>query len=76
MGTGVEPLLLTAPVALAATCAFMLPVATPPNAIAYGSGYVTIGQMVKGGGLINILAVIFITLASMTLLVWVFGLTY
>ncbi|HIW45969.1 MAG TPA: DASS family sodium-coupled anion symporter [Candidatus Yaniella excrementigallinarum] len=76
MGTGVEPLLLTAPVALAATCAFMLPVATPPNAIAYGSGYVTIGQMVKGGGLINILAVILITLASMTLLVWVFGVTY
>src|SRR5699024_10268052 len=76
MGTGVDPLLLTAPVALAATCAFMLPVASPPNAIAYGSGYVTIGQMVKGGGLINILAVILITLASMTLLVWVFGVTY
>lgn len=47
LGTGVEPLMLTAPVALAATCAFMLPVATPPNAIAFGSGYVTIGQMVR-----------------------------
>lgn len=76
MGTGIEPLMLTAPVALAATCAFMLPVATPPNAIAFGSGYVTIGQMVKGGGLINILAVILITLTSMTLLVWVFGIAY
>lgn len=76
MGTGIEPLMITAPVALAATCAFMLPVATPPNAIAFGSGYVTIGQMVKGGGLINILAAILITLTSMTLLVWVFGIAY
>lgn len=75
MGTGVEPLILAAPVALAATCAFMLPVATPPNAIAYGSGYVTIGQMVKGGALLNVAGVVVITLASMTLLVWVFGIT-
>jgi len=75
MGTGIEPLMLTAAVALAATCAFMLPVATPPNAIAFGSGYITIGQMVKGGALINILAVILITITAMTLLVWVFGIT-
>jgi solute carrier family 13 (sodium-dependent dicarboxylate transporter), member 2/3/5 len=75
MGTGVDPLVLAAPVALAATCAFMLPVATPPNAIAYGSGYVTIGQMIKGGFLLNVIGVVIITIASMTLLVWVFGLT-
>lgn len=74
LGTGVAPLMLAAPVALAATCAFMLPVATPPNAIAYGSGYVTIGQMVKGGVLLNIIAAVLISIASMTLLVWVFGL--
>jgi len=76
MGTGIEPLMLTAPVALAATCAFMLPVATPPNAIAFGSGYITIGQMVKGGALLNILAAILITLTAMTLLVWVFDIAY
>lgn len=75
MGTGVDPLVLAAPVALAATCAFMLPVATPPNAIAYGSGYVTIGQMVKGGFWLNIIALVAITVVSMTVLVWVFGLT-
>ena len=74
LGTGVAPLMLAAPVALAATCAFMLPVATPPNAIAYGSGYVTIGQMVKGGVWLNIIAAVLISIASMTLLVWVFGL--
>jgi hypothetical protein len=49
LGLGLDPLLLTAPVALAASCAFMLPVAIPPNAIAYGSGYVTVGQMIRGG---------------------------
>ena len=76
MGTGIDPLMLCAPVALAATCAFMLPVATPPNAIAYGSGYVTVGQMVKGGIWINLIAVVLIIAASMTLLVWVFGLTF
>ncbi|WP_150460276.1 SLC13 family permease [Nesterenkonia ebinurensis] len=75
MGTGVDPLVLAAPVALAATCAFMLPVATPPNAIAYGSGYVTIGQMVKGGALLNIAGVVVVTIISMTLLLWVFGIS-
>lgn len=73
-GTGVEPLMIAAPVALAATCAFMLPVGTPPNAIAYGSGYVTIGQMVKGGVWLNLIGVVVVTVASMTLLVWAFGL--
>ncbi|GAA1151620.1 SLC13 family permease [Nesterenkonia lutea] len=75
MGTGVDPLILAAPVALAATCAFMLPVATPPNAIAYGSGYVTIGQMIKGGIWLNVAGVICITIVTMTILLWVFGLS-
>ncbi len=75
LGTGLDPLILAAPVALAATCAFMLPVATPPNAIAYGSGYVTIGQMIKGGIWLNVAGVICITIVSMTILVWVFGLS-
>ncbi len=57
-------LLLTIPVALSATCAFMLPVATPPNAIAFGSGYVRIGDMIKGGIWLNLIAVVLITLAT------------
>lgn len=76
LGTGIDPLMLAAPVALAASCAFMLPVGTPPNAIAYGSGYVTIGQMVRGGVLLNVAGVVVITMMSMTLLVWVFGLSW
>lgn len=76
MGLGIDPMLLAIPVALAATCAFMLPVATPPNAIAFGSGYVTIGQMIRGGIWLNIGAMLLITLTTMTLAVWVFGLVY
>lgn len=73
VGVGMDPLMLAAPVALAATCAFMLPVATPPNAIAYGSGYVRIGDMVKGGLWLNLIGIVLVTLVSMTLLAWVFG---
>ncbi|WP_040160435.1 SLC13 family permease [Mobilicoccus massiliensis] len=74
-GLGIDPMLLAVPVALSATCAFMLPVATPPNAIAYGSGYVTIGQMVKGGLWLNLIGIVLVTLTTTTLLVWAFGLT-
>lgn len=76
LGLGLDPILLAIPVALAATCAFMLPVATPPNAIAFGSGYVTIGQMIRGGVWLNLIAIVLITLATMTLAVWVFSIVY
>lgn len=76
LGIGVDPMLLTIPVALTATCAFMLPVATPPNAVAYGSGYITVGQMVKGGIWLNLIGIVLVTLTTMTLGVWVFGLAY
>lgn len=75
LGIGLDPMLLAIPVALAATCAFMLPVATPPNAIAYGSGYVTVGQMVRGGFLLNLIAIVAITAVTMTLAVAAFSLT-
>ncbi|WEV76906.1 DASS family sodium-coupled anion symporter [Janibacter cremeus] len=76
LGLGLDPMLLTIPVALAATCAFMLPVATPPNAIAFGSGYVTIPQMMKGGIWLNLIGIVLVTLTVMTLAVWVFSITY
>ena len=67
-------LILAIPVALSATCAFMLPVATPPNAIAYSSGYVTMGEMIKGGIWLNAIALVLIALATYFLAVPVFGL--
>jgi sodium-dependent dicarboxylate transporter 2/3/5 len=61
---GVVPVSLTIPVCLAASCAFMLPVATPPNAIVYGSGKFTIATMMKAGFLINIIGILVVTLMS------------
>ncbi len=69
---GADPLMLTVPVALAASCAFMLPVATPPNAIAYGSGVLTIGQMMKAGALLNLIGIGLISLVASILVPWVF----
>ena len=76
LGIGVDPMLLVIPVALAATCAFMLPVATPPNAIAFGSGYVTIPQMMKGGLWLNLIGIVLVTITVMTLAVAVFSIVY
>ena len=76
VGIGVDPMLLAIPVALAATCAFMLPVATPPNAIAYGSGYVRIPQMAAAGLWLNLIGIVLISATTMTLAVWVFSLVY
>ena len=61
VGIGVEPLRLLVPAALAASCAFMMPVATPPNALVFGSGHVTIRQMVKAGLWLNLIGVVLIT---------------
>jgi len=59
---GENPLLLMIPATLSASCAFMMPVATPPNAIVFGSGRVKIGEMVKTGFFINIIGIIVISL--------------
>lgn len=76
IGLGVDPLLMAFPVAVAATCSFMLPVATPPNAIAYGSGYVTAGQMLRGGFWLNVVALGMVTVGTLTLATWVFGIVW
>ena len=76
VGLGTGPMLLVVPAALAATCAFMLPVATPPNAIVFGSGHVTIGQMMRGGVWLNVIGLVLITLAAYTLGAWVLGLRF
>ena len=59
---GIVPVALTIPVCLAASCAFMLPVATPPNAIVYGSGKFTIPTMMRAGFALNIVGIFVVTL--------------
>jgi sodium-dependent dicarboxylate transporter 2/3/5 len=54
---GENPLLFLIPTALAANCSYMLPVGTPPNAIVFGSGYITLPQMAKAGMWLNVLLV-------------------
>ena len=56
-----NPILVTAAVALAASCAFMLPVATPPNAIVFGSGLIRVPQMARAGFLINVLGILVVS---------------
>ena len=68
----VSPLLYAAPAALAASCAFMMPVATPPNAVIYASGHIQIGDMIKHGLAINLIAIVLVTLAARLLLPVVF----
>jgi solute carrier family 13 (sodium-dependent dicarboxylate transporter), member 2/3/5 len=72
-GLKVNPILLALPVTLSASIGFMFPVATPPNAIVFSSGYIRIKDMVKAGFLLDVLSILIILLASVTLLVWIFG---
>jgi solute carrier family 13 (sodium-dependent dicarboxylate transporter), member 2/3/5 len=59
---GMNPLLLGIPMTLAASCASMLPMGTPPNAIVFASGHIKLKEMTKAGFVMNIVAVILITL--------------
>lgn len=73
VGAGVDPLLMTFVVTLAVCSAFMLPVATPSNAVAFGSGQITIKQMVRAGVWLNFVALGLILVVLYTLIPLVFG---
>lgn len=60
-----DPRLLMLPAILSTSCAFMLPIATPPNAIVYGSGKITMSQMAKRGLVLNLVGSILITLMTL-----------
>ena len=62
---GVPPIVLTVPITIAASCAFMLPVATPPNAIVFSTGSITIPQMVKAGFVLNLIGAAIVSIVSL-----------
>jgi sodium-dependent dicarboxylate transporter 2/3/5 len=72
-GLNINPILLALPVTLAASIGFMFPIATPPNAIVFSSGYIRMRDMVRAGLLLNIVSIIIIWVASITLVQWIFG---
>ncbi len=64
---GMSPVILSALIAVAASCAFMLPVATPPNAIVFGTGHIKQKEMMRIGFVLNIACI-----AALTLFAWLF----
>lgn len=58
----INPYILMVACTIAASCAFMMPVATPPNAVVFGSGYLRIPDMIKSGIWMNIISIIFLTI--------------
>ncbi len=73
VGAGIPPLLVCIPVTLAASCAFMLPMSTPPNAIVFASGHLTIPQMARAGIMLNLITVLLVAIMARTLLVQLFS---
>jgi sodium-dependent dicarboxylate transporter 2/3/5 len=76
VATGDNPLLFMVPATIASSLAFMLPTGTPPNAIIFGTGRVSIDRMMRTGFALNMLGVIIITLMTYLLIGEVFGLVY
>lgn len=70
---GVPVVMLMVPATIAASCAFMLPIATPPNAIVYSSGHLRMGDMARAGLWINLTTAVLITAWMLTWGAWVLG---
>lgn len=64
---GIDPLMLAVPVTIAASCAFMLPVATPPNAIVFSSGEIQVKNMMRAGLWLNFVSIVLVSSAAVWL---------
>ena len=73
IGLEVNPLIFVIPTTIAASCAFMLPIATPPNAVIFGSGKVKINNMIKAGLPLNIISIFVVTVLSLIILSQIFN---
>jgi sodium-dependent dicarboxylate transporter 2/3/5 len=69
----IDPRLILIPATVATSCSFMLPIGTPPNAIAFGTGRVRMGEMLKAGLILNLVGVVVVTWLTFVLLAPQFG---
>jgi solute carrier family 13 (sodium-dependent dicarboxylate transporter), member 2/3/5 len=76
VATGDNPLLFMIPATIASSLAFMLPTATPPNAIIFGTGRISIDRMMRTGFALNMLGVLLITLMTYLLIGYIFGVVF
>ncbi|HQC33623.1 MAG TPA: SLC13 family permease, partial [Methanoculleus sp.] len=71
---GVNPIILMMTAAVCASIGFMLPVATPPNAIAFGSGYINAKDLLRSGWVLDIIGVVLWMICLYTIVLWALGL--
>lgn len=71
-GLNIEPLMLAIPITLASSCAFTMPISTPPNAIVFSSGHIKMKEMMRAGILLNIISIFVILIVALTLVRWLF----
>lgn len=71
-GTGINPMVVGMPVTFAASCAFMFPISTPPNAIVFSSGYIRMKDMVRAGLVLDLVSLAIIMGATATIIQWVY----
>jgi sodium-dependent dicarboxylate transporter 2/3/5 len=76
VGARMDPRIMMLPVAVAASCGFMLPAGTPPNAIVFGSGHVSMRAMMRAGLAVDLLGIVLVALACYVLGPWAFGIDY
>ena len=74
IGLEINPLFFVIPTTIAASCAFMLPIATPPKAVIFGSGQLDIKDMIKAGIGLNIISALVVSILSIIILNLFFGL--
>jgi sodium-dependent dicarboxylate transporter 2/3/5 len=70
---GLHPMALMIPATVSASCAFMLPVATPPNAIVFASGHVSMARMIRSGILLNLIGIVLVTTVIYGWVLWRLG---
>ena len=76
MAFDIDPRLLLIPATVSASCGFMMPVGTPPNAIVIGTGRVPVRSMIRYGLLLDLVGIVVVTLLTLTLLNPIFGLKF